>query len=119
MLKTTNHEHKEAIYFLGEQARCLTQAGSADAQICRKAAEFLIGKDENLKSWLAKQIDVKPFADNTQDYDTEEFEGKKDSLQIALKDLRALAEDESVPAVNRAEINDATDIVEDFYGVEL
>jgi len=115
MLKTTNHPHKEAIYFLAEQARCLIQAGSADADICKSAAEYLINDDEILTNWLAEKTNTKLLSDKLQDYDTEEFEGKTDTLKIALKDLQALVAEEKTPAKERAWLKNATEIIAEFY----
>ena len=114
----TDHPHKQAIYFLGEQARFLTQDGSKYAEIFQKAAEFLIEDDENLTTWLSGKMDVKPSPDSLQDYDTKEFEGKEEALNIAINDLTELAKNESIPSNQRDLLENSMKNIADFYGME-
>ena len=119
MTLETKHAHKEAIYFLAEQARVLTQAGSPkaieDADVCRKAAEYLIGGDETLTVWLKERINVNPSG-SQDDPDVEEYDGKENDLTVALDDLMTLTLDETLPAEERDQLVEAREIIAEFYG---
>ena len=112
-----DHPHKEAIYFLAEQARCLIQAGSADSEICRKGAEFLINGNENLTAWLKIRLNTQPFPNGLlEDYDILEYEGKEHDLDLAITDLKALAVNvDFIPEI-RLYFSKSLKIISEFYG---
>ena len=112
-----DHPHKEAIYFLAEQARCLIQAGSADSEICRKGVEFLINGNADLTAWLNMRLNTQPFPDGSlEDYDILEYEGKDHDLDLAITNLKALAVNvDFIPEI-RLYFSKPLKIISEFYG---
>lgn len=119
MMLETKNAHKEAIYFLAEQARVLTQAGSntaaEDADVCRRAGEYLTDGDETLTAWLDEQINVNPSGAND-DPEVEDYDGKDNDLTLALDDLMTLTLDETLPSEQREQLVEAREIIAEFYG---
>ncbi len=115
----TSHAYKETIYFLAEQARCLKRIGNAAAEICKDAAAFLIGGDENLQAWLAERTGVKRFRKRLEDYELEDFIGKGKMLNKALEDLHRLSTGEEIPSAMCEKFMESADIIAGFYGKDL
>jgi len=111
--------HKEAIYFLTEQARCLRRIGHADAEICKDAASYLIGENEGVQMLMIKHTNVKRFRSKLEDNELEEFDGKAEALDKALEGLRELVADENIPPDIREKFDKSEYIISGFYGKDF
>jgi hypothetical protein len=119
---TTTTEKKSALYFITEQACCLAQAqGTAgeDFLTCQKAAEFLADDDTDaIMAFYERTSEVKRDLTGLEDYDTEEYEGKRNDVRAAVIELTKLSTSEDIPSDKREALMKVADLIAGFYGMD-
>ena len=116
----TDAESRAALYFLTEQACCLAQSSGRETdwfRACREAVEYLTGGDADaMEDFLTRTDAVEPAS--TEDYDTEEYEGKECDVRTAVSLLEHLSLDVGTPDSKRGPLKKAADLIAGFYGMD-
>jgi hypothetical protein len=108
---------KDALYFVTEQACCLRLVQSEetdDFRACREAAHYLAGGD--LKGFDERTNAVKH--NPTQDYNTEQYEGKSADVRHAVAELARLGQSADTPADKCDPLMKVAEIIAAFYGMD-
>jgi hypothetical protein len=107
-----------ALWFITEQGYCLALGAGrdhADFQACETAAGFLAGDDTEATERFRERTSVGP--DRDADYDTADYEGKKDDLTAALSEMLTRANDPATPEPARIALKKAAAVIAAFYDV--
>ena len=122
MSTVTSTENSTALYFLTEQACCLAQSSGRETDFfraCREAAEYLADGDADaLGNFLTRTSAVAFDPTGLEDYDTEEYEGKRQDVRAAVSWLENLAHSADTPEDKRAPLIETANIIADFYGLD-
>jgi hypothetical protein len=117
-----NTTKKDALYFVTEQACCLAQAQGRetdDFRAFQEAAEYLAGGDANaLADFHARTEAMKHDLTGLEDYDTEQYEGKRDDVREAVSALNVHGSAPDTPDGVRSALLKVADIIADFYDVD-
>jgi hypothetical protein len=109
----------DALWFITEQGYCLALGagrGHEDFKACETAAEFLANGDAEAMERFREKTNVE--FDSGADYDTEDYDGKKDDLAAALSEMLTRADDPATPEAASHALRKAAAAVADFYGVD-
>jgi hypothetical protein len=119
---TATTEKKDALYFLVEQACCLAQTSGMETEhfrACRDAAEYLVGGNTSaVKAFDERTGAVKRDITGCEDYDTEEYDGKRNDVRAAVIELTGLGRSIDTPDEKRGILQAAADLIAGFYGMD-
>jgi hypothetical protein len=117
-----NTTKKDALYFVTEQACCLAQAQGRDTDDFRafqEAAEYLAGGDANaLADFHARTEAMKHDLTGLEDYDTEQYDGKRNDVASAVSALNYTGSAPDTPDGIRGALLKAADIIAAFYDMD-
>jgi hypothetical protein len=113
---------KDALYFVTEQACCLAQASGRDTddfRACHDTAEYLTDGDAcAFTAFQARAGAVQHDLTGYEDYDTEQYDGKRDDVASAVSALNAHGSAQDTPDGIRGTLLKAADIIAAFYDVD-
>ena len=113
---------KGALYFVTEQACCLAQAQGRETEDFRafqEVAEFITnGNADALADFKERTEAVKQDFTHSEDYDTEQYEGKRDDVREAVSALSYQGSAPETPDGIRAALLKAADIIAAFYDMD-
>jgi hypothetical protein len=110
----------DALWFVTEQACCLTQncgQGKEWFKACEAVAEYLTDGDAEALARFREQIGgVTPDPDNDRDYDPEDYEGKDADIRAAVTKLATLGSNLTERPETRTALLKTAELLADFYG---
>ena len=114
---------KGALYFVTEQACCLAQASgreTEDFRACRDAAEYLTDGDAGAFAAFRERTEtVQHDATGREDYDTEQYEGKRDDVREAVSALVCSGTAPDTPEEKRGILLRAAELIAAFYDEDV
>ena len=117
-----NTTKKDALYFVTEQACCLAQAQGRetdDFRAFQEAAEYIAGGDANaLADFHARTSAVQHDLTGNEDYDTEQYDGKREDVITAVSALSYQGSAPETPDGIRGALLKTADIIAAFYDMD-
>jgi hypothetical protein len=119
----TSTQSKGVLCFLTEQAYCLAQAGGRETEdflACRETALYLANGDaEAIAAFDERTGAVARDWSGDEDYDTEDYAGKRNDVRAAVAELENRGRDTATPEAMRGTLMKTADLIADFYGLDL